>query len=95
MLDEQERIQDNLKIIREYLMKSFPGFNMTEDTSEPRKCHRFTMTDANTFQQFRLKVGWSRLSETFNTTERTSRSLIHGGVAGKMRTEENGQYYYW
>jgi hypothetical protein len=26
MLDEQERIQHNLKIIREYLLREFPGF---------------------------------------------------------------------
>ena len=95
MLDEQERIQDNLKIIRQYLVKSFPGFNMTEDTPDPKTCHRFTLTDAKTFQQFRLKVGWTRLSESFNTPERTSRSLVHGGVAGKMRNEQKGQYYYW
>jgi hypothetical protein len=95
MLDEQEHIQDNLKVIREYLVKSFPGFKMTEDAPDPKICYRFTMTNATTFQQFRLKVGWARLSETFNTAERTSRSLVHGGVAGKMRSEQNGQYYYW
>ena len=95
MRDDVELIQANLKIIREYLLKSFPGFNMTEDTPDPNVCHRFTMTNGKTFQLFRLKVGWSRFSENYNNPERTNRSLTHGGVAGKMRSEKNGQYYYW
>lgn len=95
MFDIQEHIQANLMVIREYLLKSFPGFKLTEDTPDPNVCHRFTLTDAKTFQQVRLKVGWSRLTETFNTSDRTNRSLTHGGVAGKMRSEKNGGYYFW
>ena len=69
MRDNVELTQANLKTIRKYLLKSFPGLNMTEDTPDPNVCHRFTMTSGKTFQQFRLKVGWSRLSESYNTPE--------------------------
>jgi hypothetical protein len=94
MLDEQERIQHNLKIIREHLLREFPGFNMTEDTSDPPICHRFTMTNLTTYQQYKLKVGWRRLSDKTSTSERTLSSLVHGDVAHKMRRLK-GDYLYW
>jgi hypothetical protein len=58
MLDEREHIQHNLKIIREHLLSEFTGFKVTEDTADAPICHRFTMTDPMTYQQYRLKVGW-------------------------------------
>lgn len=94
MLDEQERIQQNLKIIREHLIKEFPALNMTEDTSDRSICHKFTMTDLKTYQQFKLKVGWPRLSDKSNTPEKTLRSLVHEDIAYKMR-RANGEYLYW
>lgn len=97
MLEEQDRIHENLKIIREYLMKGFPGFDMTEDTSDPSLCHKFTMTRLKTYEQFKLKVGWPRLSDKSNTPDKTKRSLEHGDVTGKMRKmrDGKGQYFYW
>ena len=56
MLDEQQRILENLKTIREYLMNEFASFVMTEDASDPSILHRFTMTNAKTHEQFKLKV---------------------------------------
>jgi hypothetical protein len=94
MLHEQPRIQEHLKIIREYLLKSFPGFDMTEDNSDPKICHRFTMTNLRTYEQFKLKVGWVRLS-MFSNPELMDRLLVYGDVAGKMRDEKKGQYFYW
>jgi hypothetical protein len=94
MLDELERIQHNLKIVREHLLREFTGFNITEDTSDAPICHRFTLTDPMTYQQYRLKVGWRRLSDKTSTPERTLNSLVHGDVAYKMR-KAKGNYLYW
>ena len=38
-----------------------------------------------TYQQYRLKVGWRRLSDRTSTSERTRDSLVHGDVTYKMR----------
>jgi hypothetical protein len=94
MLDEQQRILDNLKTIREYLMNEFASFEMTEDTSDPSILHKFTLTNAKTHEQFKLKVGWPRLSDKSNNPQKLQRSLIHGDVARKMR-QHRGQYLYW
>ena len=94
MLDEQERIQQNLKIIREHLRREFPGFQITEDTSDAPICHKFTMTNLTNYQQYKLKVGWRRLSDKTSTPERTLSSLVHGDVAHKMR-KSKGDYLYW
>ena len=53
MLDELEHIQHNLKIIRKHLLGEFTGFNITEDTSDAPICHRFTLTDLATYQQYK------------------------------------------
>ena len=94
MLDEQQRILENLKTIREYLMNEFASFEMTEDTSDPSILHKFTMTNAKTHEQFKLKVGWPRLSDKSNNPQKLQRSLIHGDVARKMR-QHKGKYLYW
>jgi hypothetical protein len=92
--DEGRRIEDNLKVIRGYLARSFAGFKITEDRSNQRLWHTFTMLNRDTGEQVRLKIAWGRLSEESNTPDRTERSLEHGGVAGKMRNA-NGDYFYW
>ena len=94
MDDESRRIEDNLKVIRDYLLRSFHGFAVTEDKSIRRSCHTFTLSNRNTGEDFRLKVAWDRLAEISNTPDRTTRALEHGGVAGRMRNA-NGDYFYW
>ena len=70
VLDERDCIHLNLETIRDYLVKGFVGFQLTEDASDPTVCHRFTMTDLKTFQQYKLKVSWSRLGELTNSAEK-------------------------
>ena len=94
MVEEKNLIAENLKTIREYLIKEFPSFLMTEDTSDPSVLHKFTMTNPKTYEQFKLKVGWPRLSDKSNNPEKTERALVHGDVARKMR-QLKGQYLYW
>ena len=89
MLEEEDRIQQSLKVIREYLVRAFPGFDVTEDLSDPSICHKFTLTNATTCEQFKLKIGWPRLSDDVETMERL---LVHSDIAGKMR---DNKYYYW
>jgi len=48
VLDERDRIHLNLQTIRDYFVKGFVGFDLTEDASDPTVCHRFTMTDLKT-----------------------------------------------
>jgi hypothetical protein len=95
MREEQKCVPQNLKVIREYLLKAFPGFNLIEDTSEPSVCHRFTLTNAKTFEQFKLKVGGVRLSDLSSDGKMMRRLLVNSDLAGKMRNEEKDQYYYW
>src|SRR5688572_32843449 len=76
MLEEPKRILQNLKVIRDYLAAEFPSFLMTEDTSTPSVMHRITMTNPQTYEQYRLKIGWPRLCDQSNTPEKTSRSLV-------------------
>ena len=93
MVDEEAiRSEQNLKVIREYLARCFVGFKVTEDNQHKRLCHAFTLSNRNTGEEFRLKVAWARLSEVSNTPDRTTHSLEHGGVAGKMR-QANGDYF--
>ena len=52
--------------------------------------------DAKTFEQIKLKVGWSRLSDLSSDGEMMMRRLlVNSDLAGKMRNENNDQYYYW
>ena len=92
-LEEQECVQQNLKVVREYLLKAFPGFDLIEDTAEPSVCHRFTLTNAKTGEQFKLKVGWVRLSDLSSDGEIMRRLVVNSDLAGKMRNEKNE--YYW
>ena len=85
---------ENLKTIREYLTKEFPGCLMTEDSSDPGILHKFTMTNPKTYEQFKLKVGWPRLSDKSNNTATTEKALVHEDVARKMR-QQKGHYVYW
>jgi hypothetical protein len=89
MLEEEDCIQQSLKIIREYLVRAFPGFDVTEDLSDPSICHKFTLTNATNSEQLKLKIGWPRLSDDVETMERL---LVHSDVAGKMR---DNKYYFW
>ena len=95
MVDEEfRRIEENLRVIRDYLARSFVGFHVSEDKPMPKSCHNFTLSHSETGKSFRLKVAWGRLTEESNTPDRTTRSLEHGGVANKMRSA-NGEYFYW
>jgi len=93
MPEEQDWIE-NLKTIREYLAKEFPGFVMTEDISDQGILHKFTMTNPKTSEQFKLKVGCPRMSDKSKNPENINRSLVHGDVARKMR-QHKGKYLYW
>jgi hypothetical protein len=52
------------------------------------------MTDLKTFQQYKLKVSWSRLGELTNSAEKLAHSLVDTDVASKMR-EAKGHYWHW
>ena len=75
------------------MLKAFPGFNLIEDTPEPSVCHRFTLKNAKSLDEFKLKVGWVRLSDLSSDGEIMRRLVVNSDLAGKMRNEKNE--YYW
>ena len=94
VLDERDRIEQNHRTIRDYLIHGFPGFQLTEDAPDPTICHRFTMTDVKTFEQYKLKVG-CRASPRLPTIQK--RRTVHWWMKkwiAKMRRAK-GHYLYW
>lgn len=92
--EDGARIQANLKVIREYLLGQFEGFELTEDRELRLDCHKFTVTKPKPLEQYRLKVTWPRLSDGNHTPERNRRRLVMEGVANQMRAAK-GDYFQW
>jgi hypothetical protein len=93
--EEKTRIEQNLQVIREYLIGQFKGFELTEDRSISLDCHKFTVTKPKPLDQYRLKVTWPKLSDGNNAPETNKRLLVTDGVANKMRATSKGEYFTW
>ena len=91
MVEPSDHVQTSLKIIRAYLMNAFPGFDMW-DEAEPGICHKFVLTNPQTAEELKLKVGWARLSDGLDEPVMMERVLVYSDVAGKLR---EAKYYYW
>jgi len=91
MLVNPDCVQQRLKIIREYLMKAFPGFGMW-DEAEPDICHKFVLTNPETADELKLKVMWGRFSDPSSDPKTMERLLVLNEVAEKLREQK---YYYW
>jgi hypothetical protein len=50
--EEKIRIEQNLQVIREYLLGQFKGFKLTKDKSDGSLYHWFTMTDTKSGTQY-------------------------------------------
>ncbi len=93
--DEARRIDEKLVVIRAYLVKSFPNYQITEDEETPSTCWRFTLTQLRpAYESFKLKVWWPRLADRKNTPQSIERSLIAEDVAAEMR-KVKGEYFPW
>ena len=90
--DEEKRIQDNIQIIREYLLDQFKEFELT-DGSDGHFGHWFTVSNLSTYRQHRVKVSGPRLADASNTPKRSRRQLALDDVAGRMRDPKNEVHF--
>ena len=93
LMTEQQFIKKNLAVIRAYLKCKFPGYVITEESS-PSMYHAFTVRDEKLRHNYKLKVGWLRLSDRSNTQEKTKSELTRVDVASGM-TQAGDDWYYW
>jgi len=93
LMTEQQLIKKNLAVIRAYLKSKFPSCVITEE-SHPSRHHIFTVRDENLQQNYRLKVGWPRLSDRRNTQEKTRTELARSDVATGM-IQARDEWLYW
>jgi hypothetical protein len=76
-------------------MRSCAGLDITEDGSDPLIGYRFIVTNLKTHEQYKLHVGWARLSNSSGDPEMIRESLLYDDVAGKMRVTKDGHYFFW
>jgi len=93
--DEAKRIQENLTVIRNYLLDKFQGFHLVRDQSEGPCGHLFTVADRSIYTLYTLKVSGARLSDKAHTSEDIKRLLDLDIVADRMRDPRNGGYFSW
>ena len=93
LMTEQQFIKKNLAVIRAYLKSKFPGCVITEE-SNPSLYHTFTVRDEKLRCSYKLKAGWSRISDRRNTQEKTRTELSRVDVASRM-TQTGGDWYDW
>ena len=92
--EEQQRIEDNLAVIRSYLRDKFPEYDITEDSPYPSMYHKFAITNLKLYKCYKLHVSWPRLSDLENTPAKTRAALDHDDVAGRMIAAD-GDRFYW
>lgn len=93
LMTEQQFIKKNLAVIRAYLKSKFPGCVITEE-STPSLYHTFTVRDEKLRHNYKLKVGWPRLSDRQNTQEKTRTELSRVDVAHNM-IQAGDEWFYW
>lgn len=93
LMTEQQFIKKNLAVIRAYLKSKFPGCVITEE-SNPSLYHTFTVRNEKLHHNYKLKVGWLRLSDRSNTQEKTRTELGRVDVASRM-IQSGGNWSYW
>ncbi|MDH4085151.1 MAG: hypothetical protein OEV99_17100 [Nitrospira sp.] len=93
LMTEQQFIKKNLAVIRAYLKTKFPRCVITEE-SNPSLYHTFTVRDEKVHHNYRLKVGWPRLSDRSNTQEKTKTELGRVDVARCM-IQAGDDWFYW
>jgi hypothetical protein len=86
--EEQQRIEENLDVIRTYLKHHFPSCTIDE-TSDLSISYNFTVTNLKEYKSYKLKVGGSRLSDKGNSPAKTQAELTSNNIAERM-IEANG-----
>lgn len=93
LMTEQQFIKKNLTVIRAYLKSKFPGCVITEE-SNPSLHHTFSVKDEKLHHNYKLKVGWPRLSDRSNTQEKMRAELGLVDVARRM-IQAGDDWFYW
>jgi len=91
--DEDNRVQENLEVIQEYLLSQFKGFDQTATPNRPTS-YTFTLTRSYD-ESYKLKVSWKQLADRSNTPEKLKKRLAIDDVAGRMRQKSQGETFWW
>jgi hypothetical protein len=91
--EEQSRVDENIKPIRSYLQREFSGYEITTDITYPRMYHLITLSNSEKVETYKLKIGWTRLSNRSNTPETITVALLREGVADKLR--DCAEFFWW
>ena len=93
--EEQQRIEENLNVIRTYLKEHFPGCKIDEQ-SDLSISYTFTVTRLKEYKSYKLKVGGSRLSDKDkgNSSTKTQAELKNKNIAERM-IEANGDFVWF
>ena len=86
-------VEANVEVIREYLIREFKGFEVTEKKDVPLSYMFTVMKSAD--ERYQLKIFWPQLSDKSNTPERTKKRLVTDDVAGRMKGKSQGEYFLW
>jgi hypothetical protein len=92
--EEETRLKENQRVIREYLLDQFKGCKLTDTPDRPFG-HKFTVMKLKPLEQYKLLVSWPQISDSSNTPEKIKRLLVTEGVANKMRATPKGEYFEW
>lgn len=92
--EEDQRIVENLIIVRSYLKEYFKVFALTEDQSHQLLYHQFTVVELQPQTQYKLKVSWPQISDKSNTPTKIKHLLISDDVAARMIASK-GAYFSW
>ena len=80
---EDALVKEKQKVIRDYLIDQFKGFDVT-NTPRPPLSHIFIVTKSSE-EQYRLKVAWPYISDSSNTPARLKWLLVVHDVAQNER----------
>jgi hypothetical protein len=92
--DEETRVKEPLRAIREYLSGQFEGFKLTVKSDYPVS-YKFTVTKPKPLEEYSLEVTWPQLSDGNNNTARIKKLLVVDDVAKRMRAKPQGEAYSW
>ena len=90
---EDAFVNENQQVIRDYLIRKFKGFEVT-DTPNPPLSHMFIVTRSSE-ERYSVKVTWAQISDRSNTPAKMKQLLVAHDVAGRMRGKSQGEHFIW
>lgn len=90
--EEQQQIEENLSVIRNYLECKFPGGEITGKSG--RTCYAFIVMHGTPPRRYKLRVDCSRLSRREYTPKHTL-FLLQSNYVASMMARAGPKYYTW